>query len=412
MSKLLTILGAVALVVVFAVSAHAKVENVKVGGEIRFRADKWDNFDLNDDTSTLDRDFYRGRARLNASAELTDNVSTYIRLVQDQEWGDYDGTNERILLEQAYVTFKEFFYKPLTLQIGRQWFYYDNALVLAMNEDPLNDPGYRIWTFDGIKATLELEPWSIDLFTVKEIESKNGDDKDLYGIYATWKATEDWKFKPYVIYEHDSSSSDNSPIYLGILTNCSAIDNLDLHAEVVKVEGDYGTYDRDALAVDVGATYTFADITYKPSITVQYVFGSGDDPGTNDNEAYELIGLSDHGTWYIACGDYQNFQNLHMIRVGAGAKFTDKLSFDLDLHKFIMDENEHISMDNVNINTANGLKGTDDDFGLEAVLAIKYAYTEDVTFKLVGAYFAPGDAFDDANDDEAIFLRAEVKVCF
>ena len=90
-------------------------------------------------------------------ADLTDNVSAVIRLVNQRDWNIYAksiipgttalGINGRagsgytedddafdLILDLAYVELKEFLYSPLTLKIGRQDLWFGKGLIVGANQ--------------------------------------------------------------------------------------------------------------------------------------------------------------------------------------------------------------------------------------------------------------------------------------
>src|SRR3989338_9020467 len=157
--KHLRALFVLALVVGFAVPAFAETQNVKVSGSLDAYWIYRVNFDLKDNNdsgaipvgsavpdsggttnltghSSEADDYFMSITQIEVSADLTDNVSTVINLVNQRDWnaddfvaGDTATTNTTpsefdIILDLAYVQMKEIFYSPLTLTIGRQdlWF--------------------------------------------------------------------------------------------------------------------------------------------------------------------------------------------------------------------------------------------------------------------------------------------------
>ena len=92
------ILLALAMVALIAVPASAAVQNVKVSGSIESTWLVRDQFTLGnpvfaDDTDSNDNiEFYQNllitQAILRVDADLTDNVSAVIQLINEREWGD------------------------------------------------------------------------------------------------------------------------------------------------------------------------------------------------------------------------------------------------------------------------------------------------------------------------------------
>jgi len=224
MSKRLIIILALAFVVGISCAAYAEVQNVKVSGDITVMGVARNNFDLATSgtaTSTATSTPYDSQVfgkerdllsitRIRVDADLTDNVSTTVRLLNERNWngesehsGQYDynvvsssfdsgGTGME--LDLAYVTMKEFLYSPLTMKVGRQELRFGSGLVVG---DP--DTNQYSWTtalaegdlsarksFDAVRATLDYNPLVVDAIFAKVVEGhvQMNDDVTLAGVNA------------------------------------------------------------------------------------------------------------------------------------------------------------------------------------------------------------------------------------
>ncbi len=225
MSKRLILILALAFVVGLSAYAYAEVQNVKVSGDITVKGVSRNNFDLTK-TSQMgsvtgsvrfddkDRDIL-SITRVRVDADLTDNVSATVRLLNERVWngdGNAAGSANRniglntapasnadendIDLDLAYVTLKEFLYSPLSLMVGRQELHFGNELIVG-------DPDTNIYSsvtelaegdlsvrksFDAIRATLDYNPLVVDLLyaKVEEGASNLNDDVTLSGVNASY----------------------------------------------------------------------------------------------------------------------------------------------------------------------------------------------------------------------------------
>src|SRR3989338_10636780 len=116
-----------------AMPAAASVQNVKVGGSIDSTWLIRNNFDLGlnvigDETQNL----FITQTMLTIDADLTDNVSTTVHLINERAWNQKDATadDSDIDLHLAYVTLREMLYSPLTVVVGRQAFSYGNSFIV------------------------------------------------------------------------------------------------------------------------------------------------------------------------------------------------------------------------------------------------------------------------------------------
>jgi len=233
MVKRLTLILVAALIVGLAVPAFAEVQNIKVSGDIGLSALSRDRFDLNnggggenilDDSSAC----LLSTIRLRVDADLTDNVSATVRLINERVWGEAGevvtsdasagaahthniiGNSEDIGLDLGYITLKEFLYSPLTLILGRQNLRYGMGLVVGdPNTNQFSEYSYYSGTqldtnfpedlssrkaFDAVRAILDYNPLVIDIVASKIDEGTTlgtaaipeDDDVDLYGVNAAY----------------------------------------------------------------------------------------------------------------------------------------------------------------------------------------------------------------------------------
>ncbi len=229
--KLVKILCVVALVFAFSAIAYAETQSVKVSGEITERAFLRNNYDLdkNDPIATTTgarsndwASFLLSTVEVQVDADLTDNVSGVIRLINQRTWGDQLYTNNGlgaagtdgelcgiagvrdvpvartiapggdafdVVVDLAYIELKEFLYSPLTLRIGRQDLWFGKGFIIG---NSLLDSQMSLWpaeytavtSFDAVRATLDYDPWTIDGVFAKVSENvrRSDDDTNLFGI--------------------------------------------------------------------------------------------------------------------------------------------------------------------------------------------------------------------------------------
>jgi len=212
-----------AIMVVLATPAFAAIQNVKVSGDITESYLNLSDFTLGDTalTSGLKKESdFVSQVRLRVDADLSDNVSTTVGLINERAWnaennptGDSTGYNNdtNVQLYLASLTLREFLYSPLTLQIGRQVFNYGNGFILgdggAINQGTGNlqyiDQGLTERTaYDGVTATLDYKPLTISMIYFKNSQSLNsidglghltsGQSSDVYGYNANYQLNDPW----------------------------------------------------------------------------------------------------------------------------------------------------------------------------------------------------------------------------
>jgi len=457
MRKVTLVLALAGLVALIAMPAFAEVQNVKVGGELGVRAFLRDNYDLKKSETAASGNndlFMMSTVKVDVDADLTDNVSTKVSLVnqRDLETVTSSTSESRINVNEAYVTLKEMLYSPLTLKIGRQPLWYGKGFIIGSTilagagardpESSITAQEYTAFTgFDAISARLDYEPWGIDLLWAKidENNTYTHDDIDLYGVNVGYKfASYDAEAEAYLFEKNDSSNTttagdSNTTDTIGIRGSLVPIADLNVWGELAYQLGDYvnqfNKFDRSALAIDLGVDYTLVNWTWVPKFGLEYVFYQGD---AGETSSTSLAGLETHSTgdyeawdpmyrgrFFTGIRDFQgggniynpidprdqgSFKNQHAIYLTASVKPWEPVVIDALYGYFLADE-EYV-------------KGRDEQIGHEIDLRATYAYTEDVSFNLLAAIFLAGDYFDgetvtaSKSDDSASQIVGSMKVAF
>ena len=331
MRKIILLALAIALI---AVPAFASVQNVKVSGEVDSTFLRRDGFDLgfdadsNNDANPV-QNLFITQIGLRVDADLTDNVSATIALINEREWGNSSLTvmdtsenadhtqGSEIDINLAYVTLREMLYSPLTVVIGRQDFRYGNSLIIdsrgpnnaAATDSGLNNVAEDLSkqsAMDAIRLILDYDPLKVELLWAKidhnvsaaiESTATGDDDIDLYGINLTYDLGDDMDsvVETYLFVRKDQTSKQTSNTTFGKTDvikvvgirgstnpNFFDIEGLNLQAEVAHQGGTYNSgrnsgsvseinQTRDAWAVQLIANYQVPLLEeYKP--VLQYVY--------------------------------------------------------------------------------------------------------------------------------------------
>lgn len=450
-----TLVLALAVIVCLAVPAYAEVQNVQVSGELTVRGLARTNYDLEDGSEAAAANnnsiYGMSTVRLDVDADLTDNVSTKVSLVNQRDLGTVvsTSTENRVGINEAYVTLKELLYSPLTLKVGRQALWYGKGFIVGSTilagttardpESSITAEEYTAYTgFDAITAKLDYDPWTIDLLWSKidEQATYTNDDIDLYGVNVGYKfASYDAEAEGYLFSKLDSYSAgtdygDTDTTHtIGLRGSVIPIADLNLWGEIAYQAGDYATRgktnDRSAWALDVGADYTLADWTWVPKFGLEYVYYSGDPTEINSYDHriiandYEAWDPMFRGRFFSAIRDFQGpnslnnptdpndqdaFKNQHAILLTGTVKPWEPVTIQ-GLYGYFIAAEEYV-------------KGRDDQLGHELDLIVNYDYTEDISFNLLGAIFLPGDYFDgettaaNKSADNASEIVGTMKVSF
>jgi len=478
--KLFKALFVLALALVVSAPAFAETQNVKVSGSIDAYWFYRRNYDLRDnndsgavaftdsvqsgDHSGNSRhrsegdDFFRTNTQIEVSADLTDNVSTVINIINQRDWNstyDTEGSDASydeftILLDLAYVQMKEIFYSPLTLTIGRQDLWFGRGFVIGNNwrtwdtKFVTEADEYSVTTaFDAIRATLDFNPWTLDFVYSKIRENAHDpeDDIDLYIANINYKFAEyNAVAELYWITENDrgtlafvSSDDDtrnNDTHTLGGRVQFDPISQITLGAELAYQFGNYRSpsgadvlnpeRDRSAWAFDIFGTYRW-DYTWQPQITVEYVHFSGEDNmGSGVTDEYNAWNFLYRGKYWTAYEDFREFvyrtgdgvdqsatTNNQFIQIKGSIKPLEDLLLEAAFTYIWTDEDVHT------VPGDQSSPSRDDEIGWEIDTQVTYDYTEDVTFGILAAWFFPGDFYgNEEGDATATDIVSSVKVTF
>lgn len=323
--------------------AFAAVQNVKVSGDLTARHLWRTAYDLDADN---DSDTYNGglfgpidgdaageprrlddtynwfmeQVRLRIDAELTDNISGHIELLNQRDMDSPNpgtqgsalatdgggtartglvtgsgglpsitdalgGNNDAfdVTLNQAYISIKEFLYSPVTVDIGRKNFQMGDGFIIGATQIGQSDLQNSITAdeftmshgFDSILATIDLAPWVVELFAAKISEDNvlGSDDENLYAInvgrtFETWSS----EVETYFVHDRNASLVDGAGVLYtrpndlyvwGIRGTTAPIEHLRLNGEAVMQfgkEGGLGTALTNGAGTNAGAD--ISDFTY------------------------------------------------------------------------------------------------------------------------------------------------------
>jgi len=436
MKRLMILCVVLTAVAFLAAPAFAEVQNVKISGDIEVMGIYRDEFDLDDDDADSDdqQAWYQSAVRVQIDADLTDNVSTCVRILNERDWDVEDVADTDMDLDLANITLKEFFYAPLTVIIGRQELRYGNSMVIgnvsqnaANFTDSITADNYSARNaFDAIRGIIELDNVTIDIFTAKIDEAvaaltSSSDDNDLYGIDVS-TTIGDVPVAGYAIYANDNSDPGAADAHeiltLGVRGAKALTDALDANLEVAVQTGDYNALrDQSAWALDAGLDYTMeADMNPVLGIAYKYRSGASASAATTDDQEAWVPLYEDQTNGLIAdylldgINDGVN-SNCHIVNVSTVVDPLEDLTVSIDYYQFILDKKFSEAEDAIGSLSGMALS-TDDDLGSEIDIALNYAYTEDVNLGLTAAWFMPGDVFEGSNDDRATEIVGSINVGF
>ncbi len=474
-----TLQGAVLLgLLAWSVPGYAEVQNVRVGGDVTVRAFHRENLDLHDndagaDTTTggLDEtdDFFMTTTGLNVGADLTENISAFIRLANERDWNVDGASTGDLDISQSYVTLKELFYSPLTLRVGAQPIVWGRGFVLGSNLIPglingTNDRNAAITAneftdftaFDAVRATLDLSgvagmPWTVDYVYIKLDENITGqaDDVNLQGVNVGTKFDSmESELEGYYLNKRDKNTVNGAGAVVEN-TGEGSVNTVGIRGSARPVAGSYlyaeGAYQFgnrasdpfgvgvagnpiQAWAFDIGAEYTFEDISFTPKIGAEWIYFSGKD---YDGAAPGWDPMA-RGYFTTAIREFQNpapfytpDQTCSTLSTTSGAclgSATNQQQFSLygslkPIEDLTVDQRLSLFFLPVGAKPNGGTNPTavgdrQTYAGMEWDTILTYDYTSDVQFGVIYAVFAPGDVYRSPTDSTAQELVTSVSVKF
>ena len=347
--KFMKIACVIAVALCLAGSVYAETQSVKVSGDLTVRGIARDHYDYLDRAGSIEDGANNTRtnqawmmsvAEIQVDADLTDNVQTVIRLVNQRDWnvsdrdtdddsiypnglGQYSNNEDafNVMVDLAYVTLKDFIYSPLTLTIGRQDLWFGKGFIvganmqnpgMSLNGSPnqlngigsnlgttgnLSAPEYTAITgFDSVKAVLDYDPWTITgvYANIQTGAVQALDDINLWGVnvgykFDAYKAEMEgyWFWKNDNAVHVDASLKDrtNNVQTIGLRGSFDPIDVITIAAEGAYQGGTYvgseaqtSNDGRSAWALDVSVEgRMFTDkYSWKPKIGAEFIWYSGE----------------------------------------------------------------------------------------------------------------------------------------
>ncbi|OGX06974.1 MAG: hypothetical protein A2Z88_04185 [Omnitrophica WOR_2 bacterium GWA2_47_8] len=468
------ILLALVVIALAAVPAFASVQNIKVGGSIDSTYLVRDQFSLI--TEGDNQNLFLTQTTLRVDADLSENVSATVALLNERVWGEEAQTAEDndIDLNLAFVTLREMLYSPLTVVVGRQSFAYGNSFIVDSGGTNNNISGasglsgvaedLTLRTAqDAVRLIFDYNPLTVELLASKIDSNINvttgaqNDDVNLLGTNLNYKLGDSWDsvVESYFFARIDRSTGiDGSTdglkadtLYVpGLRASTNPIKGLNVQGEVAGQFGNKATthtagtarvdnQDRGALGAQLITNYMlpFEQLAkWSPVVTGVYTYTTGD-----KNPDYTGAQSDDYHGWdplfeNQASGTVYNtlfdLTNSHIVMASAQVNPIEDLTTKVTgtwlwLDKSVTDGTPGNNCFGTSCpfkmrqpNTAAGISNpavtTNKTIGYEVDVDLAYDYTEDVQIGLNMGWFTPGEFFTAANNEVASQYLANVDVKF
>ncbi|MFA6216069.1 MAG: alginate export family protein [Candidatus Omnitrophota bacterium] len=475
MSKRLIVVIALAFVVGMAFTAFAEVQNVKVSGDITVMGVARNNLSLKTaDITATTQGFSRkitaliSNVRVKVEADLTDNVSTVVRLLNERVWGAGNQLNAagtttvanttEIDLDLAYVTLKEFLNPHLTLSIGRQEMKFGNGLVIGAastngigtghgTTDKRGLPGSlddlsSSKAFDAMRATLNFDPLVLDVVYSKINENSVAieDDINLYGVNAGFKIDDNLNAEVYLFSRNRDTGSIGAITSSETLNTTGArlaftgIENMILGIEGAFQFGEHQAnttlYPNDvasapdanknrqvrAFALQAIANMAMPSKKYTPSVGGSYTFLSGDKARSTSDSYTGWDPMFEDQAGGTLFNKILGYSNAQLLNLNGSVKPMEDLKVALNYYYIRLNNsftgNNLINFSGVAGDPTYAVKAGKKYLGSEIDLGVTYDYTEDVQFGLNTGIFMPGNVFVAGNNKKASQVVGSMKVTF
>ncbi|OXU14631.1 alginate export family protein [Sedimentisphaera salicampi] len=419
------------------------VEGMEIYGDFRYRRVYGEEWYLNNAAKDGHQNYDRIRARLGAKHQFTDEIGVDFRMVQelwcfdDPEYKDNSVDFDEAIIDRLNVKLDNFLDMPVTAVVGRQDIILSKWLVL--DGTPLD--GSRTIFFDAARFTVDMdEGRTLDLVYTqnyarasKTLEpfSEQADRRltqnDEQGVimYYTDKSQEAFSWEAYFMLKEDDVAeiaprynpdwSRESEIYtFGGAFNGGINDNMSYRLEAAVQTGEKAI-DSSSAPQDLEAFGTLNSLCYSFNdemnnmLTLEYEYLSGDNPSTDDNEGFDPL----WGEWprysemYVYTqaleGSLADHTNLH--RVGLTHKFdpAEKTKWTNAFHLLWAAQDRQGAQ----------YGGDSDVFrGQLLTSVLRHRISKQFSTRLNAEYFIPGNYYDEAWQNESLFLRAEVVYSF
>lgn len=314
--------------------------------QARVRTERWNHFGFGSDP---DRDdvFVLGRVMLGTDVRLGSHFRSYVQArssflsERNLPGGNRPIDEDHLDLQNAFldVSFPIPREVELVFRGGRQELLFGRQRLVS----PLDWANTRR-TFDGARAILDGQDWSVHAFFVRpvkvEVSDFNWGDEasDFFGVYVQRAHSRSLQYDLYwLVLDRESAAfngtaGDELRHTLGARLGGQSESGWDYDLEVAYQAGDVSDADISAFMVGSELGWTFRDAGWTPRIFGEFDYGSGDDePGGEVNTFNQLFPL---GHAYLGYIDALGRQNVAAITAGVRVAPHSRLMVTLKGHGF------------------------------------------------------------------------------
>lgn len=321
-----------------------------------------------------------------------------------------------LLVDQAFVTIRGFL-APFELNAGRRnyederhWLY-DTSMDIASisyRKGPV-----RAEAFAGREVL-----WDLDLLTKQAKDRIN-----TYMFYADYRGIEDIKFAGYTIFRDDRARKEGRPLHMGVSAQGLPTGDFSFWTQLASTRGrDELKRKYSAYAFDVGGTYRFMGLPFRPNVTLGYASATGDgNPDDNRNTEFRQTGLQSNEAKFAGVSQFKVYgetldpelSNVGILTAGLGFRPAPTVTVDLVYHRYRL---ERIA-DGIRNSELTALMNQDDtrlskDMGsaFDAVFGFRNLFgVRRLGLDIRLGWFFPGKAFriEEGDPADPVFRRAD-----
>jgi len=312
-------------------------------------------------------------------------------------------------LRQAFVLWRKIAGTNFALSVWRQKFRERRQWLW---DDYLD--GARLFLFGS--GLIGLQVSYIDF--INPLKEKYVTWRDLY-LGTDFYLNEDNTLTVFFLRRWDSDEDRNrEPVWWGFRFQGEPTSSAWTWLDLVMMRGTDKHKDLRAWALDLGGTWQFRKIPWRPSISAAYAFGSGDPHGTPGVDGnFRQTGYQDNATrlsgvtsvlYYGAVLDPE-LSNLAITTLGGGVRPTNKFSLDLLYHRYRQDWSADEVRGNL-LDPPARPNGQNSDIGweLDLVLGIRNLWGAVRAGWTIGI-FTPGKAYS-PRQEQALLNKLHITV--